>query len=133
MIHSTEATLCPYCNAVLPLLSAPANADKLPCPRCGEPVPASRWQVDTAIASGPPKAAPAIAKVDRAANRRTIAIILGIMFTMAIISLSYALWTTKLRRSRDPKLLLDPIVIRGPLELQGLGYLPRDRDRKSVV
>jgi hypothetical protein len=50
------------------------------------------------------------------------------MVAMAIIGLSYALWTTKLRRSRDPKGALDPITDRKPLELKGLEYLSKDAD-----
>ena len=127
MTQSTSAALCPFCNAVLPSLSAPATADRMPCPRCGEPVPASRWQVDTAIASGLPSlAATSPNHPTGPDNRQTALFIVGIMVTMAVIGLSYALWTTSLRRSRDPKLLLDPIAIRRPMDLQGLGYLPKD-------
>jgi hypothetical protein len=120
--NNNMTTLCPYCNAVLPALSAPPTSNKLPCPRCGEPVPASRWRVDTAILSAPP---PRI-EYNGAGKRQTAFIVLGIMVAMAVIGLSYALWTTSLRRSRDPKLLLDPIALRRPLDLQGLGYLPKD-------
>jgi hypothetical protein len=116
-------TLCPYCNGVLPVLAEPPTGEKLPCPRCGEPIPTSRWQVDPSLSAPPP----ASAMPERQPGvRKTALIILSIMLVMAVIGLSYALWTTKLRRSRDPKALLDPIAIRRPLELQGLGYLPKD-------
>jgi hypothetical protein len=133
MKKSTMNSACPFCNTSLPPLSAPPAGEKLPCPRCGELVPASRWQVDTSIAAGEPKYNPAPSPAMSAAirgglpgNRKTAFIILGIMVTMAIVGLSYALWTTKLRRSRDPRSMLDPITFRKPLELQGLGYLPKD-------
>ena len=128
--------VCPFCNGLLPGLSAQPSAEKLPCPRCGELIPASRWQVDTAIASGEPKLPTPTAGADRPdvtqqivpGIRKTALIVLGIMLAMAVVGLSYALWTTKLRRTRDPKLTLDPITFRKPLELEGLGYLPKDSD-----
>jgi hypothetical protein len=119
---------CPFCNGVLPALPAPPT-DKRPCPRCGEPVPPGRWPVDpsaTAIASGPPPG-PKPSDV-KTANRKTGYIIIGLMAAMAIIGLSYALWTTQLRRSRDPKKVdrFEPIKDRRPLELTALGYLPKN-------
>jgi hypothetical protein len=128
--------VCPFCNGLLPWLSAQPSAEKLPCPRCGELIPASRWRVDTAIASGEPKLPTPTGGADRPdatqqivpGVRKTALIVLGIMLAMAVVGLSYALWTTKLRRSRDPKLTLDPITFRKPLELEGLGYLPKDTD-----
>lgn len=120
---------CPFCNAILPKLSAAPAAEKLPCPRCGELVPASRWQVNTSIpATTQSSATSAAIAGERPGNRKTAMIVLGTMLTMAIIGLSYALWTIKERRARDPKPLLDPIVTRKPLELSGLGYLPRESD-----
>jgi hypothetical protein len=54
--------------------------------------------------------------------------IVGVMIVMAVIGLSYALWTVQERRARDPKGTLDPVKFRRPLELEGLGYLPKDGD-----
>ena len=118
--------LCPYCNAVLPPLSAPPAAAKLPCPRCGELVTASRWQVDTSIVPGPSPAMSAAIRGGLPGIRKTALIIIGVMLTMAVVGLSYMLWTTKLRQSRHPKMALDPIAFTRPLELKGLGYLPKD-------
>lgn len=59
-------------------------------------------------------------------TKKTAFLILGIMATMAILALSYALWTTKLRRSRDPG--PRQIAPRRPSELPGFGYLPKDSD-----
>jgi hypothetical protein len=124
--NNNMTNLCPFCNAALPALAAAPTADRLACPRCGEAVPASRWLVDTAIASVPPKIVPPSNQVNVAGNRRIALILVSVMVTMAIIGLSYALWTTKLRRLRDPRPLLDPITIRRPMELQGLGFVPKD-------
>jgi len=55
-------------------------------------------------------------------------IVVGVMIAMAIVGLSYALWTVNVRRARDPKGGLDPVKFRRPLELEGLGYLPKDSD-----
>jgi hypothetical protein len=120
---------CPFCNGVLPALPASPTDDKRPCPRCHEPVPAARWPIDStlaAISAGPP---PAPTPPDfKTANRKTGFIVLGIMATMAIVGLSYALWTTQIRRARDPKKIdrLEPISARRPLELPALGYLPKE-------
>jgi len=123
---------CPFCNAPLPPLAATPAADKLPCPRCGELVPAARWVVDAALQSvreGSPRPYAQTAKAEAAPrNRKTMLVLLGIMLTMAFLSLSYMLWTQGIRRSRDPHITkhLAPIGQRRPLELVGLGYLPKD-------
>ncbi|MBI3823167.1 MAG: hypothetical protein HY289_10880 [Planctomycetes bacterium] len=118
---------CPYCNAILPSLTAAPAAEKLPCPRCGELVPASRWQVDASVTPPSPAMSAAIG-AGRPGKRKTAVIIVSIMVTMAVVGLSYALWTIQVRRDRDPKPMLDPITYRKPLELKGLGYLPKDCD-----
>ena len=115
---TSESANCPFCNARLPALAAVPIVDKLPCPRCGELIPAARWQFDPASAAPPTSEKPAALP----GNRKTMLIILGIMATMAIAGLSYALWTVKERRTRDPWM---PIAQRRPLELSGIGYLPK--------
>ena len=118
---------CPYCNAILPVLPAPPTSEKLACPRCGEMLASSRWHVDSAIAVGPPKSLPP-QPTRPPGIRKTLLIVLSIMFTMALIGLTYALWTTRLRQSRHPWLTtkLEPIAFRNALELPGLAYLPSD-------
>ncbi len=119
---------CPFCNAVLPPLSAPPTLPRIPCPRCGEMVPATRWSVDLAAASLaglPPK--PVGPQVP--GTRRTMLVLLGVMAAMACISLVYALSTVSVRREHDYKerphaKRLDAIPLRAPLELSGLGWLP---------
>ena len=124
----TPDAQCPFCNGILPALPTRPTGAKLPCPRCGEPVPAARWPVGTAIASGEPPLAvqpPRMAPVPGV--RKTAFAILGIMLVMTIVGLSYMLWTTKLRQSRHPWMpeKLEAIEFRQPLQLTGLGYLPK--------
>src|SRR5262249_44304509 len=59
---------------------------------------------------------------------KTAFIILGIMASMALIGLGYMLWTVKLRQSRHPRPALDPVKFTRPLDLKGLGHLPKDAD-----
>ncbi|MBI2804755.1 MAG: hypothetical protein HYX68_07195 [Planctomycetes bacterium] len=131
MIESTSV-LCPFCNAILPALAASPREDRVPCPRCGEAVPAGRWRVDPAagqVRAGPPPAPnPGSETAGVPGTRKTAFIVLGTMLVMATLAASYALWTTQLRRSRDPRPILDPIKYRRPLELPGMGYLPKDAD-----
>ncbi len=125
---------CPYCNSSLPVLAAPPTVEKQACPLCGEMVLSARWQVAsnlaTAVSPGePPPAKPSTIPATSTRPpgiRKTLYIVLGIMVTMAIIGLSYALWTTRLRQSRHPWLhtKLEPIAFRKTLDLPGLAYLP---------
>ena len=120
-----EAAVCPFCNSVLSAIAAAPTAEKLPCPRCGEPVPTARWPV---VQSVPPS--PAMSAAIRGGTpgtRATLFVILGVMLTMAVVSLSYALWTVKLRQARHPKMpeKQEAIAFRRPTELSGLGYLPK--------
>lgn len=117
-------THCPFCNGVLPSLPAPLSTEKLACPRCGEPVPAARWRIDAgAIREGPPPVTPAR---DIPGSGPTALVVLGVMATMAILGLGFMLWTVKDRRARDGKPMLAPVKFRRPLELDGLGHLPRN-------
>jgi hypothetical protein len=123
---------CPYCNATLPPLATTPTTEKLPCPRCGEMVPAARWRVDaaTGIRPGEPPLPTSLPRGEgtKADNRKTAFIIVGIMALMALLGGAYALWTTKERQDRHPWMpqKLEPIAFRRPLELPGLAYLPKD-------
>jgi hypothetical protein len=59
-------------------------------------------------------------------NRRTVRVILGIMAVMALVGLTYALYTAKLRQSRHPypKDLPPPVTLRAPADLAALGHVP---------
>jgi hypothetical protein len=107
-------------------LPTPPLDGKLACPRCGEPVPAARWPIDTAVAAGEPPIHPR-AQPQTPGIRKTAFLILGVMLTMAVVGLSYAIWTTKLRQSRHPWMpeKQAPITFRSPMQLSGLGYLPK--------
>jgi hypothetical protein len=82
--------------------------------------------------AGEPKVNPTAGKSEPTSEvpgkRKTAYIVLGIMLSMAIIGLGYMLWTVKLRQSRHPKPALDPITFTQPLDLKGLGHLPKDCD-----
>ncbi len=125
-----NASHCPFCNGVLPALASSPADGKHKCPRCGEPVAAERWKVDPALATAfQAGTAPVQRAADfRPANRKTGLIVLGIMISMAVAGLSYALWTTKIRKDRHPKPVdkFETITARRPMELAGLGYLPKD-------
>jgi hypothetical protein len=122
---------------MLPVLAAAPQQDHLPCPRCGEPVPASHWRHESAgaIRAGVPKGMPGAFTAtpgpqpsvprDTKGIRKTAFIILSVMLVMAVVGLSYMLWTVKFRRARDPQRIQPPVAFRHPLELPGLGYLPR--------
>jgi len=118
---------CTACNAILPTISAPAAAEKLPCPRCGELVPAARWPLAVAQGIAPPPAKPAESDPPPGIHQ-TAWIVVTIMVTTASIGLGYMLWTVKDRRARDPKALLDPVKYAKPIDLTGLTYLPKDAD-----
>ena len=122
-----DLALCPFCNAVLPSLSSRPAAERLPCPRCGELVPAGRWKVDPSAQADLGGSRAAATAPVTLGNRKTAFIVLGIMLTMAVIGLSYTLWTTQLRQARHPWMPKkeEPIARRRPLELSGLGYLPK--------
>jgi hypothetical protein len=118
---SSGPSTCPFCNAVLPPVPSPPSTEKLPCPRCGEPVAASHWQVATDAVSPPPRANLG----DAATRRRTALVLIGIMVLMAVTGLAYALYTVKLRQSRHPRPReIPPVMVHSPEELPALGYLP---------
>jgi hypothetical protein len=124
---SSAPPTCPFCNAELPPLIALPQADKVPCPRCGEPVPGDRFPV------GPPPTGAAAAPASLADRKRhTVTVILSLMGAIFIVTLIFALMTTRLRQARHPK-VKDPeqaeaAVARRltpPGTLLALDYLPR--------
>jgi hypothetical protein len=62
-----------------------------------------------------------------ARKRKTALALVGIMAAMAVLGLTYALYSAKLRADRHPrpKTIPPPLVIRSPAELPALGYVPR--------
>ncbi|MBI1831575.1 MAG: hypothetical protein HYR84_09020 [Planctomycetes bacterium] len=127
------AGICPYCNAVLPPLTATATAAKLPCPRCGELVPADRWTLDRAVAHGAPPQEKPVEPTPTPGIRQTAWVVVAIMVTTASIGLGFMLWTVNERRARDPRPLLDPIKYCKPIDLKGLAYLPKDADAVAGI
>src|SRR5207237_6148071 len=103
------------------------TGSRIPCARCGEPLPAHLVQ-DCSVAAAPPP--PAAAAAPSRWTNRTIGLsILGAMFFMAAVGLTLALVTTKWRRHNDYRTRRDttaPVAVRAPVELKGLGFLPAD-------
>jgi hypothetical protein len=116
----SDIAACPYCNAELPPLAAPATGRYAACPRCGEPVPAERFPATSAA----PAPAPAPPLPQR--KRQTAKVLLAIMVGMATLALVFALMTQKWRREHDFRYKADPAapVVAEPARMLGLGYLP---------
>jgi hypothetical protein len=137
---------CPFCNAVLgpELLSlAPGGNQiaKIVCPRCGEPIPrhlavdpSSSPREERRSSSDPHVVTPLGSP--RWTNRQIGFSILGVMFLMAVLGLTWALWTVNFRRQNDYGVKRNihpspPVAIAG--ELTGLGYLPPDVNVVAAV
>jgi hypothetical protein len=116
-----EPLTCPYCNALVPVSSGTTAGQCVPCPRCGEaftlrqPRPRGSADLQTAPTNAPPIAGVDL-DVDRRlrmgrTNRIVAAAVLGVMGLMAVLSLTYALYTQPDRRAHDTRLPHKP---RGP-------------------
>lgn len=112
---------CPFCNSELFQAVPSTNQAKPACPRCGEPLPPD-LAAALPVASPQPPADDGLPPIPVEANRRTLLVVLAIMFFMAALGLTYALLTVDFRRSHDPKPLGAPV--RPPERLEGLGWLP---------
>src|SRR3954470_12174304 len=130
----TRVTACPFCNATVPLPATLPAPQKVPCPRCGESVPV-RPSALNGVPTGPaatassPIGGRALPTTKAWSNRKTAAMVLGVMAFMGTASLVYRLRTTAFRRSNDyppepPALPLPAVTTTPPAELTGLGYLP---------
>jgi hypothetical protein len=127
----TSAASCPYCNAELPPLPAVAPSLRVPCPRCGEPVPRERFPVLQGVAAGcgPDLPKPAAVLRTPEGKRMTARVVLSIMAGMAALALVFALLTQKMRRDNDfrgsgvnpPRPVATDLP---PAQLPGLAFLP---------
>lgn len=123
---------CPYCNAVIAEDVLASSGPRVRCPRCGDSFP-NRWS--EAITAAPLQTqSSAIADTPRRSNRQIAFVVLGVMATMAVIGLIYALWTAPARQARHP----DPIKYfeakeYRPDNLPALGYLPFDSKIVATV
>lgn len=126
---ASDDSTCPYCNATLPPLAAPPAGERVPCPRCGEPVPGERFPVERGERPWPES-------VDDEApppgKQKTLTILLGVMGAVALVTLVFALLTTGLRQGRHPKVKgkqPDETEVAkqllAPAQLRGLDYLPK--------
>jgi hypothetical protein len=145
-----DPVACPYCNTFVTVAPGAVAGQIVPCPRCGEaftyrrPEGAGPTEVQTTPNPGatPPvvETSPAVRYfLARRANRLVAACVLGVMFLMATVGLTYALWTQKDRRAHDtdlgkrprrfPASVEDPlpeVATVAPARLAALGYLPPD-------
>jgi hypothetical protein len=119
------------------------------CPRCGETFTYLRPERpgSSDLQTMPTTTAPSAPEIEtspagryllaRRANRFVAAIVLGVMFLMATVGLTFALWTQKDRRAHDldlgkkprrfPTLIENPppeVATVAPARLAALGYLP---------
>src|SRR5262249_42625819 len=107
-----EPLTCPYCNARVPVPVAAGSGRRVQCPRCGEPFP---WRQpaggaapdrngspDDSLQPGRSPAPPPTATPW--SNRAILRVVLGVMGLMALIGLTYALWTYDFRnRNHQPR------------------------------
>ncbi len=116
---SSDTRTCPFCNARFPVVAPPA--ERVVCPRCGEPLPGQNVNGVQAAAPAPPPSA------ERPSKKRVVGVLALVMTTMAAVGLAFALWTVKDRRKRDPR---EPtkVEVTAPAGLAMLGYLPSDTD-----
>lgn len=139
---NADPICCPYCNSIVgPALT---TSPRLTCPRCGEAFP-NRSGQQAAASDVPVTDAPVNGRAfpkplptgPQWSNRAIARAVLGVMATMAVIGLAFALWTVQARRSQDfqskatsPELVIRPVP---PVELAGLGYLPPGTNLVAAV
>jgi hypothetical protein len=135
---TAEVLSCPYCNARVALSAEDAGRPRVRCPRCGDTFP--HRAVPAAERNGSPAAHPDSlgegslpARAPAWSNAAVARLILGVMGTMAVIGLAFALWTQPFRRANDRKktpggepeaIVAEPVSATKPSRLAGLGYLP---------
>jgi hypothetical protein len=107
---------CPYCNA---FVDAPASGTtRVLCPRCGERFPYHPSDSEPVAGQNVPQAppaAPAAADPDvpmprRFSNYDVVLAILGVMFLMALVSLTLSLETVQFRRENDRHISKEQVV-----------------------
>src|SRR5581483_2074831 len=110
---TVDPVACPYCNAFVIVAPGAATRQKMLCPRCGETFTYLRPERpgSSDLQTMPTTTAPSAPEIEtspagryllaRRANRFVAAIVLGVMFLMATVGLTFALWTQKDRRAHD--------------------------------
>jgi hypothetical protein len=122
----TPSISCPYCNASVSTGDLHQAGTKVPCPRCGEPLPGHLVK-DLAIVPTPEPVA--MATSAGWTNRKIGLAIFGGMFLMAILGLTLALITVESRRQNDYRLRRGTTLlpsVNSPGDLGGLGFLPAE-------
>jgi hypothetical protein len=104
---STAAVSCPYCNSPAVVPAGTSDGQRVPCPRCGESFPyrgptVIDHEAPTDVSPRAPAPAPAIQL--RPANWVVGVIVLGMMVSMALVGLAFALQTEGVRRAHDLRL-----------------------------
>ena len=115
---------CPFCNAALTGVVRSASAERVVCPRCGEPLPA---ELAAQLPSEPiPAAAPSVPQAPAPGKTKTLLAILAIMATMAVAAGIYAWNTKEFRRKNDyrARKQIDPEQTPRPADVAILGFLP---------
>jgi hypothetical protein len=144
-----ESLTCPYCNAPVPVPASGGQAGRLHCPRCGEPFP-QRIRAEPTQANGyvplplePPSPVPRSTTTGWS-NRAVVRVLLGLMALMALIGLSFALWTKDFRNKISQRRVIvhlqknagndagvwNPVA---PAALRALGYLPTDSNVVGAI
>lgn len=116
---------CPFCNAALTGVVRSVSAERVNCPRCGEPLPAA---LAAQLPSEPmPAVITSASRSPVPGKTKTLLAILAIMATMAVISGIFIWNTQEWRRKNDYRTQkkTDPDVqTRGPADVAILGFLP---------
>lgn len=101
---SSEPLTCPYCNALLPVGDRPASGKQI-CPRCGEAFAGRSGAPDdvgqASSANDLPLEPSPVLPTQRWSNRSVAAVTLGVMASMGIVALTWALLSVEERRLRD--------------------------------
>lgn len=111
-----SAVLCPFCNAQIQRV---ADTAKPLCPRCDTPLPS-----ELAAKLGRGVSAPVQPQVP--GTKKTLLATLGVMVTMAALTVGYTLWTQNFRRQNDFKkgIILTEAAAQAPDEWTTIGLIP---------
>lgn len=118
------ALTCPFCNAALTGVVRSASAERVVCPRCGEPLPA---ELAAQLPSEPIAAtAPFVPRAVVPGKTKTVLAILTIMVTMAVAAGVFVWYTKDFRRRNDYRAQkkIDPEQTPGPADVAILGFVP---------
>jgi hypothetical protein len=122
----TPSISCPYCNANVYTDDLHQTGAKVPCPRCGEPLPGHLIKGLTLVPTSEPIMTPAPAGWT---NRKIGLTIFGAMVLLAVLGLTFALVTMESRHKNNYRVKRDMAPapsVHSPQDLRGLGFLPAE-------